>query len=517
MINFLKKSRSAFGNLQCNSVTFGLPFLVALCYSLSLTLTIQAGAAFGTIFNVLLFALLGAGLKNQKSLFHGLAISRKEKVKLAYQTFLFWVIFILLVSALKVILWKWFTLQFTYGSMWDFLDWRDPNLVKFKLTSVYGFFISIGLEFLLFPILFIEGGKSQVTYLFKVIFMTLVPTILLNSVGYFLLQVSYGHQYSAWFSIVSLTAYPVAVLVGFTLCAAGFAVLMVVLAPKMALKFYNASLNNRVFYKVTEEAIARRKKCHKSLAVISMILLLTIITGCTIFVMTNLGREQEQIKDMKVVATQLTDDHVFGPMVMGQEVYFPTDQNVELKDKEKIGLFTFKGEDGSSLFYRMLISNFAVIDKGDPNRTYCQVEGTDFYTYIKAEAMEENYDVNTYSNLIAFDSDWIDQQAFAKEGSRVGMHDVKLSVFRQLENKYGVVNYRVRDFSEMDAYYALVGVKQPYLYQEWQSEWDYYLNNSDVLGCILVKDGDYYYGNLENKISDDLAKAIKNIFDGIEK
>lgn len=122
MLSFLRKSRAAFGNLHHNQVPFGIAILIGLCYSFTLLLTIQSGTVFGPLFNVLLFALLGAGTREGNSLFHGLSLSRKEKVDLAFKTFCFWAVLYIVFKIFKSLIWVSWIYQITGNGIFEIFN-----------------------------------------------------------------------------------------------------------------------------------------------------------------------------------------------------------------------------------------------------------------------------------------------------------------------------------------------------------------------------------------------------------
>lgn len=511
MLNFLKKSRAAFGNLHNNSLEFFVPTMIALFYGLFMILTIQSGTAFGVLFNILVFALLGAGVKEGNSLFHSLALSDKEKVNLAYKTFCFWAMAVLLFKGTWALVWKGFVQQLVGGNIFDAFYFTEPSMTTYYGIALYGFLISVGFEFLLFPILFVENKKRKILYFLKASVVTLLPTIGMNSIGYFLYKTNPNSLGGSWFSIGAFTTFPKTVLLFLLVYAGLFMVAAIIYAEKMALNQYRKNLEARQYVLQTATKLAaksRRKK--KVILGVIMTFVGVFLIGLG-FIVSNLSNELGAVEDFQVVGTQLTEDSVFGPMVFQDKVYFPTHEGIQVKETEKetLGFFTFKGEDASGIFYRLFLSNYAYVDKSDKEKIYCWVEGMDFYTYIRADYMVSQLKEKNYKKLVAFDADWLDQQAWAKSPSRVGIHDLDGELFNQLEKTFGPVNYRVKDFENIDAYYGIVGIKEPYVYEEWQSEGDYYLNHSDVIGCVLVKEGKYYYGSLENQMPEEMLPAIK--------
>lgn len=508
MFQFLKKSRAAFCDLHANPKDFMTAFIIAILYSVIMMITIRSANAFGILFNTLLFTFLGAGVKQSNSLFHSLSLTQKEKVDLTYTTFCFWLIFVFLLKGIYACMWKIAITQFAGLNFIDSFYFDEPIMLVFYAVWLYGLFISIGFEFMLFPILFIDEKRKKVNYFIKAAFISILPTLLFNTIGFFLCRKQEDYKYNAWFSSDSFAVFPMNVLVFLIIYAGIFMVTAVAASIKIAEKHYNKSMKERKYTISTESEIYGRKKKLYIRGII--IVTISMILLGVVFLFSALKREINEVRRLKVAGTQLTEDTVFGPMVLKGEVYFPTQEELKFEDKKEAGSFTYKGEDTTGLFYSLFIHNIAYLDHADADNTYCIVEGADLYSYVKADYMEENFKSDQYKKIVMFDPDWLEQQAWSKNGSRAGIHDADYTILQNLEELFGAVTYRAVDFESVDSYFAVVAVKGEYKKTEWLSEADYYLNDSDVVGCILVKDEKYYYGNYENLIPDNLANEIKN-------
>jgi hypothetical protein len=288
----------------------------------------------------------------------------------------------------------------------------------------------------------------------------------------------------------------------------------IILSWKIANKNYDKAMYQKNYFIKTE----KNKKSVKRIIVAIIILVIAVILLGIVRIGISFEQELSKVNSKKVVATQLTQDDCFGPMVMDNIVYMPIRGEIELKEEKEIGLFTYQDEDASDLLYGLFFSNFVYVDATDTNKTYCVAKGSDYHSYVRADFMEEKFDLGEYKKFVALDTGFLDKQAWDDDDSRVGIHDVDNALFEELENLFGIVEYRAEEFEQIDTYYAIIGTKENYVKQdEWDSETNFYLNNSDVIGCILVKDGKYYYGSLENLIPEELSLKVKTMLATNEK
>ena len=79
-----------------------------------------------------------------------------------------------------------------------------------------------------------------------------------------------------------------------------------------------------------------------------------------------------------------------------------------------------------------------------------------------------------------------------------------------LENEFGEVAYRPEDFDDYDAYFTISG------YQDPKEAFGDEVNCGEWIGCILVKDNHFYYGNYDNAITGVTLQELLKVLGGNE-
>lgn len=268
----------------------------------------------------------------------------------------------------------------------------------------------------------------------------------------------------------------------------------------------NENVNSKKEFhrKSREELIIKEGKKKKIFIIIIFFILIGLIASISIgvIVLSNASSESHSQK----VAESLTEDNVYGPMVFEDNVYFPTQEEKYLfedaNNSEVIGYFGFKNEDTNSFIYKEFFSNGVYVDITDESHTSCKMRGCDSGDYVKASELEKNCNYEDYNYFTMWEEDWLDQSAYRIDG-RVGYHEVSKEWVTKLENLYGEVIYRVEDFKNYDMYYTLGAFKNK---NEINNE---FIVTPLCVGCILVKDDRYYYGNLDNEITGELLTELK--------
>jgi hypothetical protein len=492
----MKKLRALFFGLNTNRIHFLQALCITIAYNLITSMFDQSGVIVGFLFNLLLFAFLGAAVRPGNSLFCNLAMTRKEKVKEVYQSFAFIISLIVLWKIVSGLIWNLILMRFSGEGFQGFFSFNEPEVKKYYILQAYTFFTTMGFEFLLFPILFITRTKNKIMYFIKAALVSVLPTWMFCFFGILLS----GSQNKSWYSFLYLAdafmEFPQKVLLCALLYAAIFMAVSIWAANKIAWKQFEKEMGQRI-YQIEKKAGKGRKKRWLLIAAAATGIL--CVTGVSALLFSE-AKQLEKIRSLEVAGTQLTKDTVFGPMVMSGEVYLPSTYVPELKNEEERGLFLYKGENQKDLLYGLLFANYAYTDQTDENKTYCRVRGSDLHSYVRADHMEKMFDLENYKKAVILDPDFLDKQAGQVRNSRVGIHDLDLNVLNDLENMFGEVTYKTDDFDQIDSYYPVLGTREAYGNEEWMSEAEFYLNNSEVIGCILVRDGNYYYGNLNNPI-----------------
>lgn len=155
----------------------------------------------------------------------------------------------------------------------------------------------------------------------------------------------------------------------------------------------------------------------------------------------------------------------------------------------------------------MLFENFVYVDKNDKNHTYMKMRGCDLGNYIKA-SIAENKVLSEYSSFYIWDEDWLDQKAFSTSEKNVGCSEVSRDIINSLEERYGIVKYNPKDFTNYEAYYTLTAFKNRN-----EAVGSITIAEPHVVGCILKIDGNFYYGNKENLLSGNLLQKVKAVLE----
>lgn len=213
-------------------------------------------------------------------------------------------------------------------------------------------------------------------------------------------------------------------------------------------------------------------------------------------------------KPYQKVADCLTEDSAHGPMIYQDAFYVPISEDLNLYETEKAyGYIGYKGEKCDSRFYELVIANLLYQMESDD--TYVQMYGADKISYKKLSVVEEEDAWNQDSIFLLWDEEWVGQASYTEEPT--GYSVCETNFILGLEQKFGKVTYSADAFSDYDAYFTIRGYKD----LKDAIEEDYELG--DWVGCILVKDNNFYYGNYDNQISGVLLQQLLDILGGNEK
>lgn len=224
-----------------------------------------------------------------------------------------------------------------------------------------------------------------------------------------------------------------------------------------------------------------------------------------------LKRIANNMPDYGIVAYNITKDNAYGPSVYEGEVYFPISEHEIFPDSQNspsVGYFGFTKDGEPTIFFKLFLGNQVYLNvndtTNDTTNEYLKIRGGDGANWRKASAEEADMNILEYKEFYIYDENWLEQTAFSI-GGRAGVKEINKEIIESLENEFGVVEYFENDFDEYDAYYTIKGYKQG------ESEENGLLIFPDTIGCILVHDGFYYYGNLKNQITGDTQDQIKKL------
>lgn len=237
-----------------------------------------------------------------------------------------------------------------------------------------------------------------------------------------------------------------------------------------------------------EKLYVRDDKKKGSLIVFGVAAIAVIIAAGSFFFMPN-----KEKRKYKKVAECLTVDEVLGPMVYRNQIYVPVDVKLRYDENGKaIGYLGYKGQNCDSRFYSLVISNILYSSRKNKSQ-YLQMSGADSNSYMKAGAVETQEEWRKDSVFILWDEDWIGESSYTKENT--GYSQCEKALIQRLEERFGEVEYDASDFEDYDAYFSIYG------YMNMKEVVNDDKPRGDWVGCILVKDNCFYYGNYDNRIS----------------
>lgn len=229
------------------------------------------------------------------------------------------------------------------------------------------------------------------------------------------------------------------------------------------------------------------------------------VAGIAIAVFFFFGRPDSQLHYYKV-AECLTEDQKLGPMVYGGNVYIPVEEGLDYYETGiAIGYLAHKDEDCSTRFYELTVGNILYKNSVWEDE-YLQVYGADICSYRRIIELEQENQWQRDNVFLLWDEDWESEQFYSKEPT--GYSVCERELIEELEDRYGVVNYRPSDFEGYDAYFSIWG------YSSLKDAFEKEIPYGDWVGCILVKDDKFYYGNYNNRITGVALEALMEVLGG---
>ncbi len=206
------------------------------------------------------------------------------------------------------------------------------------------------------------------------------------------------------------------------------------------------------------------------------------------------------------VAECMTEDQSLGPMVYGGNVYLPVEEELDyFETGEAVGYLARKGEDCSTRFYELTVGNLLYKNSLWEDE-YLQVYGADICSYRRITEIELESEWQRDNVFLLWDEEWESEQFYSKEPT--GYSVCGRELVEGLEERFGVVNYRPSDFESYDAYFSIRGYSG--LKDAFEGETPY----GDWVGCILVKDDKFYYGNYNNQITGANLDVLMEVLSG---
>ncbi len=472
---------------------------------------ISAFVAFGVVFYVQRGMLLKG---NHMS--HQLAMDSKKELRFMMVSYA--VGYMALWAIMKLVIF------FSRISGWGNIDGLTMGEY---LTRIYGstmferwayFFVGIlmfALVMSLFPLVVIRKPKAWISYLIadglffavvcgviELICRIFIDERLLERTGCVLDDLLLCQLLHPW--------QPVVYILGIVLLT----IIVIEVSYIVAKKFYLPKpgiieFDEKRFLVATEQERASMKRLRMKRLAKNIVIGVVSLGVCIFFVGNLLFGKRNEHPHYHKIAECLTKDSAFGPMQYGSIVYLPVDEELNYYETgEALGYLGYKDENCESRFYELAVAN--VLYKG-PNweETYLQMYGADENTFEEATKIESKESWRTDSVFLLWDEEWEDQIRYTNDitGYSICEKDYVL----MLENEFGVVTYNPKDFTEYDAYFTIRG------YHNMQEAFRQEGVHGDWVGCILVKDDKFYYGNYQNEIKGNMLEDLLEILGGYKK
>lgn len=135
-----------------------------------------------------------------------------------------------------------------------------------------------------------------------------------------------------------------------------------------------------------------------------------------------------------------------------------------------------------------------------------QADGADPNAYQRLSEAEQENLWEQDSVFLLWDEEWESEMGYSKAAT--GYSVCSRELVEGLEARFGAVNYRPLDFENYDAYFSIRGytdLKDALAQDEPYGDW---------VGCILVKDDRFYYGNYGNQITGANLEALMEVLAG---
>lgn len=445
------------------------------------------------------FYIMRIGAVSKERINHQLALSSHQEIR--YLMTGYGVSYLLIWSVVKVLL------MFAHMTGWGNMDGLTA---KSYLESIYGssllerwaYFVAGILMFTfvmsLFPLIIIKKGREMVLYFLGDIFLFAAICGIIGGIC------------RVWI-IEEQGVRPIPVLDDLLLCRLEkyqavlfIAVIMlllviaVFLVGLLSIRIYGPKAGNCTdipaeLKELSQEERRQRDRKRKKNIVILCITSGVFVFGIMLLTYGMICIHLEQGPSYHKAAECLTDDEIFGPAVYNNEVYIPIAEKLELYENENaLGYFAYKDQNCESRFYQIAVANLLYAREGENGVEYLELYGADWNCYRKAAELEREAEWKEDNIFILWDEEWVSQNLYGEE--RVGYTICDRTLIENLEAQFGAVTYDPEDFMKYDAYFTISGY--PDLGEAMGEE----LKPGHWVGCILVLNNEFYYGNYENRI-----------------
>lgn len=210
--------------------------------------------------------------------------------------------------------------------------------------------------------------------------------------------------------------------------------------------------------------------------------------------------------DYVKVAEYLTKDTSMAPMEYGGSIYIPVHEDPKLDETWTAqGYLADRKERCDSRFYQIAVANLLYSDPTG-NTDLVQTAGNNPVVYAPAQKVETAAAWKNDHIFLLWDEEWESESAYSHEPT--GYAACTEDFVRGLRMQFPDVTYHVADFSDYDAYFTIRG------YADMDQALEKGPQSGDWVGCILVKDNRFYFGNLDNQITGICLQQLRDVLGG---
>lgn len=273
-----------------------------------------------------------------------------------------------------------------------------------------------------------------------------------------------------------------------------------IFGPKMG-RFISTSKDIEGFVKKDKESADIKKKV-KLVGTISAGILI-----CGIVLVYDYFFEAEDSDiGYKKVAEYMTGDSVLGPMNYNDTIYIPLYKELDYDENGMaLGYLGHKNQSCDSRFYRLAINNVLYAEKNG-KIDFLKMSGSESNTFTILSELENEDKWMKDDVFILWDEEWTSESVYSKE--RTGYTECNKNLIVALENTFGKVKYKIKDFQDYDSYFTIRS------YDSLKDVADLDVPYGNWVGCILVKDNQFYYGNYNNKITGVMLHQLLQVLGG---
>lgn len=218
------------------------------------------------------------------------------------------------------------------------------------------------------------------------------------------------------------------------------------------------------------------------------------------------GKEDSYVK----VGECLTKDEAFGPMCYNGKVYVPVDDtfNFDKNGGTPLGYLAYKNQNCHTQIYKMTIGNilYKPQDGNDEFKNCLEMSGADYNSYKLVDSVQKEALYKQDNVFVLWDEDWINETSYGAD--KTGYTIIEKGFVERLIQKFGEIQYNPKDFEKYDTYFTLRS------YKDMKSVNGTEILNGNWVGCILVKDNKFYFGNYKNQINGLELKELLDIIGG---